>query len=254
MTEHRKIYLASSWRNPNQPRAVEMLRAAGYEVYDFRHPQPGNTGFSWGDISERWRGWSPENFITGLQHPIAEAGFSSDKAALDWCDICVLLLPSGRSAHLEAGYAFGLGKPTLIVLDEKGVEPELMYLLSDGIAIGLSMMLPSLEVLRKPPDETDNQYYFKRWFDENFESTRRLGNWTREEQKNKKLRARNDRLSKALVKLADIIGPHCRTATLMKDCPKKDTCLLKYVTRAQKKDKLKIRACWIKYALRTEAE
>ena len=67
------------------------------------------------------------------------------------------------------------------------------------------------------------------------------------------LRERNDRLVKGLLKLADIIGPHCRTATLMKDCPKKDTCLLKYVTRTQKKDKLKIRACWLKYALRPEA-
>ena len=146
MHEPRKIYLASSWRNPNQPRAVEMLREAGHEVYDFRHPKQGDTGFSWGDIARNWRNWSPIKFIQGLQHPIAEAGYSSDKAALDWCDTCVLLLPCGRSAHLEAGYTIGQGKPTLIVLDGK-FEPELMYLLAHAVVPDISDMLRGLKSL-----------------------------------------------------------------------------------------------------------
>lgn len=35
----RRIYLASSWRNEHQPRILALLRDAGHEVYDFRHPQ-----------------------------------------------------------------------------------------------------------------------------------------------------------------------------------------------------------------------
>ena len=148
MHEPRKIYLASSWRNPNQPRAVEMLRAAGHEVYDFRHPEPEDTEFSWGDIADNWKDWSPNKFINqGLKHPTAKAGFNSDKAALDWCDTCVLLLPCGRSAHLEAGYAKGQGKPTLIVLDEEKFEPELMYLFADEIVPDISDMLFGLDGL-----------------------------------------------------------------------------------------------------------
>lgn len=44
------------------------------------------------------------------------------------CDCCVLVLPCGRSAHLELGYAIGAGKPTFILLAEG--EPELMYKMS----------------------------------------------------------------------------------------------------------------------------
>lgn len=140
----RKIYLASSWRNPYQPVAVQILRDAGHEVYDFRHPKPDDDGFSWADIDAHWLGWSPEQFIPALHHPIARAGFASDKAALDWCDTCVLLLPCGRSAHLEAGYAVGQGKKLVIVLDEVNFEPELMYRFTPFVVPGLATMLEAV--------------------------------------------------------------------------------------------------------------
>jgi hypothetical protein len=144
----RKIYLASSWRNQNQPRALEMLRLAGHEVYDFRHPRPENPGFSWGDISAAWLNWTPPEFIEALtRNPVSAAGFKLDKDALDWCNTCVLLLPCGRSAHLEAGYAIGQGKPTLIVLAEDKFEPELMYLLADKIVPDLDCMVSALDDL-----------------------------------------------------------------------------------------------------------
>ena len=126
----RKIYVASSWRNPLQPAIIDTLIAHGHKVYDFRHPKPDDNGFSWGDIAEGWLGWSLDEYIEGIKHPIAKAGFASDKEALDWCDMCVLVLPCGRSAHLEAGYAIGQGKPTIILLHENKFEPELMYLLA----------------------------------------------------------------------------------------------------------------------------
>jgi hypothetical protein len=51
------------------------------------------------------------------------------KEALAWCDTCVLLQPSDRSAHLEAGWAAGRGKRVAVRLHEDGFKPELMYLL-----------------------------------------------------------------------------------------------------------------------------
>lgn len=128
----RRIYLASSWRCQDQPRVVVLLREAGHEVYDFRNPAPGNTGFAWSAIDPDWLGWEPKAFAKLLWHPVARAGFTLDKAALDWCDTCVLLLPCGRSAHLEAGYAAGQGKLTIFYLSPDRFEPELMYLLGHG--------------------------------------------------------------------------------------------------------------------------
>jgi nucleoside 2-deoxyribosyltransferase len=46
--------------------------------------------------------------------------------ALNAADVTVLVLPCGRSAHLEAGYTAGQGKPVVILLDQT-FEPELMY-------------------------------------------------------------------------------------------------------------------------------
>lgn len=129
----RKIYVASSWRNPLQPKVVAALRDEGHEVYDFRNPAPGNTGFAWSAIDPEWLKWTPRQFVHHIEHsPIAGDGFRLDRDALNWCDTCVLVLPCGRSAHLEAGYACGQGKDVLFMLHEDKFEPELMYLLGNG--------------------------------------------------------------------------------------------------------------------------
>jgi hypothetical protein len=112
-----KLYVASSWRNPYQPDLVGILRQAGHEVYDFRHPPGGDhLGFSWSEVDPKWRTWSPSEFIAALDHPIAQAGFQSDFGAMHWADAGVLVLPCGKSSHLEAGYFVGAGKPLLILL------------------------------------------------------------------------------------------------------------------------------------------
>lgn len=120
-----KIYVASSWRNPRQPTVIDLLRKAGHEVYDFKNPKEGECGFHWSEIDIKWQSWTPERFKEALNHRLAINGFVQDKKALDNCEICVLVLPCGRSAHLEAGYAVGQGKPTYILLSDG--EPELMY-------------------------------------------------------------------------------------------------------------------------------
>src|SRR6266446_8879904 len=109
------IYVASSWRNTLQPELVILLRQAGHEVYDFRHPAPGNEGFHWEAIDPQWQQWTPQQYREALQHPIAQAGYALDMAALTACDACVLVLPSGRSASYEFGRAIGAGKRGAIV-------------------------------------------------------------------------------------------------------------------------------------------
>jgi len=121
-----KIYAASSWRNSYQPGVVALLRQLGHEVYDFRNPRPGNTGFSWSDIDANWKSWSAVEYRSALAHPIAEAGYVLDFDAMRWCDACVLILPAGRSASWELGWCMGAGKVAYIYIPEP-VEPELMF-------------------------------------------------------------------------------------------------------------------------------
>lgn len=121
-----KIYVASSWRNPLQPGVVHALRRCGHEVYDFRNPAPGRGGFAWSDIDLDWLTWSPQQYRAALQHPIAIEGYQHDITALKECDACVFVLPCGRSASWEFGYAMGQGKRGY-VLQLEAQEPELMF-------------------------------------------------------------------------------------------------------------------------------
>ncbi len=137
-----RIYLASSWRNPHQPTAVKVLRSAGHQVYDFRNP-PHSTGFKWSDIGLTVPCTAKDYRHALLTHPRAAQGFNADFSAMRWADTCVLLLPCGRSAHLELGWMAGAGKRTIIITHD-GEEPELMALLADQICISLEELLDAL--------------------------------------------------------------------------------------------------------------
>ncbi|MDL2238153.1 hypothetical protein LJC56_10085 [Christensenellaceae bacterium OttesenSCG-928-K19] len=144
----KKIYVASSWRNDIQPNVVKYLREQGFDVYDFKNPAEGNQGFLWSEIDADWKRWNASQFIEALEHPIAKDGFQSDMLALATCDVCVLVLPCGRSAHLEAGYAAGcMLKRLLIYIPEEAgqQEPELMYKMADGIFMRLEDVAAEIE-------------------------------------------------------------------------------------------------------------
>jgi nucleoside 2-deoxyribosyltransferase len=121
-----KIYVASSWRNLLQPGIVHALRRCGHEVYDFKNPAPSEKGFGWSAIDPNWKNWTPDEYRRALRHPIAEHGYGHDIGALRACDAVVLVLPSGRSASWEFGYAMGQGKAGYFVMLD-ACEPELMY-------------------------------------------------------------------------------------------------------------------------------
>lgn len=127
-----KIYVASSWRNPHQQRVVQQLRSCACEVYDFRNPPHGRGGFAWSNIDPAWNRWDPIAWRDALNHPLAVDGYQSDMDGMIWADACVLVLPSGRSSHLEAGWFCGKGKPCVVYAPEP-VEPDLMVKMCDRI-------------------------------------------------------------------------------------------------------------------------
>lgn len=152
-----RIYVASSWRNMLQQGVVHTLRAAKFEVYDFKAPGVGRNGFKWSDVdlqhSNSLSDTDPnsvdlsdaKDYIEALQKPRAEEGFNSDFDAMKWADTFVLVLPCGRSAHLELGWAVGAGKRTAILLEDP-CTPELMYKMVDYLAPNLFELLGWLGV------------------------------------------------------------------------------------------------------------
>ena len=146
-----RIYVASSWRNERQLEVVNYLNNLGYDAYNFRKAQ---TAFEWKDVDVPVDGVSIHQtdsitFINGLDHPTAQAGFNADFEAMKESDAFLLLLPCGKSAHLEAGWAIGQGKPTCILLSDF-TEPELMYNMADFIATSLHQVRKWLYMLPEP--------------------------------------------------------------------------------------------------------
>lgn len=140
-----RIYVASSWRNKLQPFVVEALRREGHVVYDFRNPTPGDHGFSWKQCATDEQLKSPLRFRDEvLTHPIAKAGFAKDMRALRGASATVLVLPCGRSAHLELGWAAGMGQKTIVLLDNPLSEPELMYLMNTKICLSMNEVIDAV--------------------------------------------------------------------------------------------------------------
>lgn len=158
----RNVYLASSWRNEYQEKFIAALReqfAGRAEFYDFKNPKPGDSGFSWREIDLDWTEWSTKQFYEALGHPTADKGFDLDFDAMREADGCILLLPCGRSAHLEAGYFVGASKGLFICTPEGSYqEPELMYKMATGLSIGITALFSQVEDWLVSLDERDEEF------------------------------------------------------------------------------------------------
>ena len=142
-----RVYLAASWRNPYHTDYLAAICAHGHQVYNFKepnHPVKGAPGFSWDQIDPIWKHWTAAEYLRALSTPIAARGFVIDLRGMEWADTCVMLLPSGRSAHLEAGWFAGKGKRVIIVTQD-GEEPELMALLANHIVTSVKEVLDILD-------------------------------------------------------------------------------------------------------------
>ena len=155
-----RIYVASSWRNPLQQIVVERLRKLGHIVYDFKHPN-GGEGFQWSNIDRNWQNWTSKEFRANLVNDYAAFGFRRDFKAMREADVCVLCLPCGRSAHLEAGWMAGAGKRVVAYIPlDVNIEPELMYSIVDYIAIGINELEDIITFKSLLPDTERNVMEF----------------------------------------------------------------------------------------------
>ena len=134
----RRVYIASSWKQASAVNTLAIfLEGNGMEVFAFtegdKRPD-GLDAFTFGP--DTWEGPLPlkqTDWINFMDNAKTERAFRADKAGLDWADTVVLLLPCGRSAHLEAGYAVGQGKELYVWGDLPPGEYETMYGFADGL-------------------------------------------------------------------------------------------------------------------------
>jgi hypothetical protein len=134
-----RIYIIGSLRNPKIPQIARELRADGHSVFDDWFSPGKECDDEW-QAYERSRGRTYKEALEGYH---AEHQFSFDLKHIQAAEVGVLVLPAGKSGHLELGYMIGRGQRGYILLEDG--EPErfdLMYKFAHGIA-------ESLEELRE---------------------------------------------------------------------------------------------------------
>ena len=106
-----KIYIASSWKEMCMViHWRDLLMSYGHEVDAFcdrrcdRHIENFTESGNFDGLPDKL------TEITAQKEDRIRKVFEEDKKWIDWADAVLLILPSGKSAHLEAGYAKGTGK------------------------------------------------------------------------------------------------------------------------------------------------
>ena len=137
-----KIYLASSWHNEKYLEVLSTLRAEGYEVYDFR-----DGGFMWNQVGSDLSQTTFYEMEAILQSDRVVAQFEKDMEALRDCDMLVLILPCGRSAHMELGAIAACDRPTIIMWAKS--EPDIMHLMSDFMVNDIDSLLKVVRIIEE---------------------------------------------------------------------------------------------------------
>jgi nucleoside 2-deoxyribosyltransferase len=119
-----KVYLIGSLRNPAIPVLAAALRSAGIqEVFDDWYA----AGPEADDYWQKYEKAKGHDFATALDGHAAYHVFEYDRTHLDSSDAVVLVMPAGKSGHLEFGYAVGRGIPGFILLDGEPERFDVMY-------------------------------------------------------------------------------------------------------------------------------
>ena len=118
-----KIYLTGSLRNKEVPVLGAKLRLLGFDVFDDWFAGGYEADDKWREYEEA-RGRTYFEALKGLE---AKNIFEFDKYHLDTSDVGVMLLPCGRSAHLELGYLAGQKKEPYILIPEDHGRWDVMY-------------------------------------------------------------------------------------------------------------------------------
>lgn len=138
-----KVYLIGSLRENTVPKVAARLREVGFDVFDdWRAPGP--------EADDWWRKYEKAKGVTykeALEGPAANNIFEFDKRHLDEADACVLVLPAGKSGHMELGYILGCGKPGYALFEEEPERWDVMYRFANDVFFDVDDLVETLREL-----------------------------------------------------------------------------------------------------------
>ena len=135
------IYIIGSLRNPRIPLVGNALRAIGLDAFD-----------DWWSASEDADDWLRDyykgrgfSYKEMLNSHAAKHIFAFDQRHLDRCDMGLLVMPSGKSGHMEFCYMVGKGKPCYVLFDKEPERVDVMYQFANDVFFSLEELLESLQ-------------------------------------------------------------------------------------------------------------
>jgi nucleoside 2-deoxyribosyltransferase len=140
-SKNKRIYLIGSLANKKIPLVGNELRKAGFDVFD--------SWFSPGPhADEYWRQYTKTRgmgYKEALADYSAQHVFEFDKHHIDTSDIGVMLMPAGKSGHLELGYMIGCGKKGYILFDKEPKRYDVMTLFATDIFFDIKDLIKELQ-------------------------------------------------------------------------------------------------------------
>lgn len=135
------VYVIGSLRNPEIPIIGNKLREAGFDAFDDWFAAGPIADDSWRDY-ELLRGHS---YKQALEGHAAKHVFEFDLFHLNRSDVGLLVLPAGKSGHLELGYLRGQGKPCYVLFDVVPERYDVMYQFADDVFFNVDEMVKELK-------------------------------------------------------------------------------------------------------------
>jgi hypothetical protein len=140
----KSIYIIGALKNRTIPRLANEIEKLGIEAFD-SWQSPGPDADVYLKKYERLRG---RNHLQAMKGYAALHIFEFDRLHLDRCDAAVLVMPAGKSGHLELGYTIGKGKPGFILFDKEPAKYDIMHLFATDIFYSTTDLLKALRSLR----------------------------------------------------------------------------------------------------------
>lgn len=136
---HFDFFVSGRWRNrDNVLELTRRIREKGYSAYCFLeashalHRIKNNPEEDMQNFEKRdWR-----------NDPYVKEVFKNDMDGEKKSDVFVMLLPAGKSCHIEAGVAYGMGKKCVLIGEQK--EAESLYLIFSEIYYSVNEFLNTL--------------------------------------------------------------------------------------------------------------
>jgi hypothetical protein len=137
----KSIYVIGSLRNPEVPKIAQAIRTRlDIEAFDDWHAAGPEADDHW-QAYETARG---RTYGEALRGHAAVNVFAFDRRHLDRCDAAVLVMPAGKSGHLEFGRAIGAGKRAYVLFDKTPERWDVMYQFADEVFFDLDAFLTAL--------------------------------------------------------------------------------------------------------------